>query len=146
MQLQGLVNGKDENIDVEVNIMGDPKRTREEFEAHVAKMLEEKMAHLAKDLGEQFKIVVWWKAGGEIIDDYACGDTPEEVVNDMRSRCWIEEENKDSQKYMSGVQSRNIDTDDFLFYDEESFLQGLVKVGALHIQKWDWEPEYDSQN
>ena len=122
-------------------IMTAPFESPDDFESRVAKMMEEKMARLAKMLDEDYKIVVWWKdADGKVQDEYACGDTPEEVVNFMRSRSWIEEENKDSQKYMSGVQSRNLLGENFLFYDEESFLHGLVKIGNLHIQKWDWEP------
>ena len=23
---------------------------------------------------------------------------------------------------------------------------GLIKIGSLHIQKWEWEPEYDSDS
>ena len=44
---------------------------------------------------------------------------------------------------MSGVQSRTIGAENFLFHDEESFLFGLVKIDSLHIQKWGWEPESD---
>jgi hypothetical protein len=95
---------------------------------------------------EKHKIVVWWKHDGEIGDEFACGDTPEEVVDFMRSRSWIEEENKDSQKYMSGVQSRTLGPVDFLFHDAESFLFGLMKIDSLHLQKWEWDPEYDSNS
>ena len=95
---------------------------------------------------EKHKIVVWWKHDGEIGDEFACGDTPEEVVDFMRSKSWIEEENKDSQKYMSGVQSRTLGPEDFLFHDAESFLFGLMKIDSLHLQKWEWEPEYDSNS
>ena len=88
---------------------------------------------------EKHKIVVWWKHGGEIGEDFACGDTPEEVVEFMRNRSWVDRE--DSQKYMSGVQSRVLGSENFLFHDEESFLFGLVKIDKLHIQKWEWEWE-----
>jgi hypothetical protein len=112
----------------------------------ITKMLEEKIIRMAKMLDENNKIVVWWKHGGEIGEEYACGDTPEEVVDFMRSGSWIEEENKDSQKYMSGVQSRTFGPESFLFHDAESFLFGLMKIDSLHIQKWEWEPEYDSKS
>jgi len=95
---------------------------------------------------EKHKIVVWWKHGEEIGDDFACGDTPEEVVEFMRKGSWVEGESTDSQKYMSGVQSRILGTENFLFHDAESFLFGLVKIGSLHIQKWEWEPEYGSDS
>jgi hypothetical protein len=57
----------------------------------------------------------------------------------MRNRSWVDRE--DSQKYMSGVQSRVLGSENFLFHDEESFLFGLVKIDKLHIQKWEWEWE-----
>jgi len=113
-----------------------------EYPDDFAKMLEEKRLRMAKMLAEDNKIVVWWKHDGQIGEEYACGNTPEEVVDFMRSRSWIEEENKDSQKYMSGVQSRTLGPEDFLFHDEESFLFGLVKIDSLHIQKWEWEPKH----
>jgi len=113
-----------------------------EYPDDFAKMLEEKRLRMAKMLAEDNKIVVWWKHDGQIGEEYACGNTPEEVVDFMRSRSWIEEENKDSQKYMSGVQSRTLGAEDFLFHDEESFLFGLVKIDSLHIQKWEWEPKH----
>jgi len=94
---------------------------------------------------EKHKIVVWWKHGGEISEDFACGDTPEEVVVFMRRESWAEGESTDSQKFMSGVQSRTLGPDIFLFHDAESFLFGLVKIDSLQIQKWEWEPEYDSK-
>jgi hypothetical protein len=119
--------------------MGGPLMTPDERDALIAKEL----IMIGKELSEKFKIVVWWKSGGEIREEYAYGNTPEEVVNHMRRRCWIEEENKNSQKYMSGVQSRTIGAENFLFHDEESFLFGLVKIDSLHIQKWGWEPESD---
>ena len=126
-----------------VTNMTKPPKSPDDFDRDFREMLESKMIRVAKDLAEQYKIVVWWKSGDEIPEEYACGDTPEEVVNFMRSRCWIEEENKNSQKYMSGVHSRTIGAENFLFHDEESFLFGLVKIDSLHIQKWGWEPESD---
>ena len=110
-----------------------------EYDALIA----EELVRIVDELSEKFKIVVLWKSGGEIGEEYAYGNTPEEVVNHMRSRCWIEEENKNSQKYMSGVQSRMIGAENFLFYDEESFLFGLAKIDSLHIHKWAWEPKSD---
>ena len=91
------------------------------------------------------KIVVWWKQGGEFTMDLACGDTPEEVVNFMRGRSWHEEERNDSSVYMSAIQRRIaiLGQENILFYDEESFLIGLVKIGHLWIEKWEWEPDYD---
>ena len=77
--------------------------------------------------------------------DLACGDTPEEVVNFMRGRSWHEEERNDSSVYMSAIQRRIaiLGQENILFYDEESFLIGLVKIGHLWIEKWEWEPDYD---
>ena len=95
---------------------------------------------------EKHKIVVWWKHGGEIGEDFACGDAPEEVVEFMRKGSWVEGESTDSLQYMSGVQSRILGSENFLFHDAESFLFGLVKIDSLHIQKWEWEPEYDSDS
>jgi hypothetical protein len=92
---------------------------------------------------ERHKIVVWWKHDGEIGDEFACGDTPEGVVDFMRSNSWIDEEREDSKKYMSGVQSRLFSLETFLFHDAESFLFGLVKIDSLHIQKWEWEPKHN---
>ena len=92
---------------------------------------------------EKHKIVVWWIEGGEIGDDFACGDTPEEVVKFMRKGSWGKGESTDSEKYMAGLQSRIIGPTNFLYHDAESFLFGLVKIGHLHIQKWEWEPEYE---
>ena len=91
------------------------------------------------------KIVVWWKQGGEFTMDLACGDTPEEVVNFMRARSWHKEERDDSSVYMSAIQRRIaiLGQENILFYDEESFLIGLVKIGRLWIEKWEWEPDYD---
>lgn len=126
-------------MNIRLNIMGEPPMTPDEYDALIA----EELAGIIDELSEEFEIVVLWKSGGEIGEEYAYGNTPEEVVNHMRSRCWIEEENKNSQKYMSGVQSRMIGAENFLFYDEESFLFGLVKIDSLHIQKWEWEPESD---
>ena len=122
--------------------MADPSKLPDDF----IKMLEEKRIRMAEMLAEDHKIVVWWKAGGEIGEEFSCGDTPEEVVDFMRSRSWIQEENEDAQKYMSGVQSRILGPEIFLFHDAESFLFGLVKIDSLHIQKWEWEPESDSNN
>ena len=119
--------------------MGEPRMTPDEYDALIA----EELVRIVDELSEKFKIVVLWKSGGEIGEEYAYGNTPEEVVNHMRSRCWIEEENEDSQKYMSGVQSRMIGAENFLFYDEESFLFGLAKIDSLHIHKWAWEPKSD---
>ena len=94
---------KSDNLDL---IMTSPFESPDDFESRVAKMMEEKMARLAKMLDEEHKIVVWWKdADGKVQDEYACGDTPEEVVNFMRSRSWIEEENKDSQKYSQKLEN-----------------------------------------
>ena len=122
--------------------MADPSKLPDD----IVKMLEEKRIRMAKMLAEDNKIVVWWKAGGEIGEECSYGDTPEEVVDNMRSRSWIQEENEDAQKYMSGVQSRILGPEIFLFHDAESFLFGLVKIDTLHIQKWEWEPESDSNN
>ena len=33
---------------------------------------------MKRDAGKN-KIVVWWKHGGEIGDDFACGDTPKKL-------------------------------------------------------------------
>jgi hypothetical protein len=92
---------------------------------------------------EKHKIVVWWKQGREIGHEFACGDTPEEVVEFMRKGSWDKGESTDSEKYMAGLQSRIITPTNFLYYDAESFLFGLVKIDYLHIQKWEWEPEYN---
>jgi hypothetical protein len=135
----GIPNAKGEEIRFFAITMADPSDLPDDI--YFAKMLEEKRIKMAKMLDENNKIVVWWKHDGEIGEEFACGNTPEEVVDFMRSRSWIEEENKDSQKYMSGVQSRTFGPAEFLFYDEESFLLGLVKIDSLHIQKWEWEPD-----
>ena len=95
---------------------------------------------------EKHKIVVWWKHGGEIGEDFACGDTPDEVVEFMRKGSWVPGESTDSQRYMSGVQSRAFGPETFLYHDAESFLFGLVKIDRLHIQKWEWEPEHNSDS
>ena len=97
---------------------------------------------------EKHKIVVWWKHGDEIGDDFGCGDSPDEVVEFMRNRHWTPEIRDDSKKYMSEVQTNLsiFNPVTFLFHDAESFLYGLVKIGELHIQKWDWEPEYDTNS
>ena len=94
---------------------------------------------------EKHKIVVWSTAGGEISEEFGCGDTPEEVIDSFRERSWIEEERDSRQKYMEGVQSRLPIAHDetFVFVDAESFLQGMVKIGAMRIQKWEWEPDDD---
>ena len=64
---------------------------------------------------EKHKIVVWWKHDGEIGEDFACGDTPKDVVEFMRNRSWVDREN--SREYMSGVQSRVLGPENFLFHD-----------------------------
>ena len=91
---------------------------------------------------EQHKIVVWFTTGGEPSDEFGCGDTPEEVIDFLRARSWIDEERDDSQKWMEGVQARLPIAHDetFVFVDAESFLHGMVKIGAMKIQKWEWEP------
>ena len=76
--------------------------------------------------------------------DFGCGDTPEEVVDFMRQRSWIDEERNDSFAYMSGIQRRIYGPENILFYDAESFLIGLIKIEALWIEKWEWEPDYES--
>ena len=83
------INEKDEYVDIRLTIMGGPLMTPDERDALIAKEL----IMIGKELSEKFKIVVWWKSGGEIREEYAYGNTPEEVVNHMRRRCWIEEEN-----------------------------------------------------
>ncbi|MAT86709.1 MAG: hypothetical protein CMA25_07125 [Euryarchaeota archaeon] len=89
------------------------------------------------------KIVVWWKQGDEFTMEFGCGDTPEEVVDFMRQRSWIDDERNDSFAYMSGIQRRIHGPENILFYDAESFLIGLIKIEALWIEKWEWEPDYD---
>ena len=44
---------------------------------------------------------------------------------------------------MEGVQARLPIAEDetFVFVDAESFLLGMVKIGAMKIDKWEWEPE-----
>ena len=87
-------------------------------------------------------IVVWSTIGGQISDEFGCGDTPEEVVDFLRSRSWIDEERDEREKWMEGVHSRLPIAHDatFVYFDAESFLLGMVKIGALKIQKWEWEP------
>ncbi len=43
---------------------------------------------------------------------------------------------------MDGVHSRLpiAFEETFVFVDAESFLYGMVKIGAMKIQKWEWEP------
>ena len=92
---------------------------------------------------EQHKIVVWsLEPGGEPSHEFGCGDTPEEVIDFLRGRSWIDEERDDSQKWMDGVHSRLpiAFEETFVFVDAESFLYGMVKIGAMKIQKWEWEP------
>ena len=92
---------------------------------------------------EQHKIVVWFTIGGEPSDEFGCGDTPEDVIDFFRARSWIDEERDDRQKWMEGVQARLPIAEDetFVFVDAESFLLGMVKIGAMKIDKWEWEPE-----
>ena len=54
-------------------------------------------------------------------------------MNFMRGRSWHEEERNDSSVYMSAIQRRIAipGQENILFYDEESFLIGLVKIGHL---------------
>ena len=92
---------------------------------------------------EQHKIVVWnLHPDGEPTDEFGCGDTPEEVIDFLRNRSWINEEKNDSQKWMEGVHSRLpiVFDETFVFVDAESFLYGMVKIRAMKIQKWEWEP------
>ena len=30
--------------------------------------------------------------------------------------------------------------DTFVYVDAESFIFGMVKIGAMKIEKWEWEP------
>ena len=43
---------------------------------------------------------------------------------------------------MKGVQSRLPIAygETFVYVDAESFLFGMVKLGAMMIEKWEWEP------
>ena len=96
---------------------------------------------------EQHKIVVWsLEPDGEPTDEFGCGDTPEEVIDFFRGRSWIDEERDDSQKWMEGVHSRlPVGYDEtFVYVDAESFLFGMVKIGAMKIEKWEWEPSDSS--
>ena len=92
---------------------------------------------------EQHKIVVWsLEPNGEPTDEFGCGDTPEEVIDFFRGRSWIDEERDDSRKWMEGVHSRlPVGYEEtFVYVDAESFLFGMVKIGAMKIEKWEWEP------
>ena len=92
---------------------------------------------------EQHRIVVWsLEPNGEPTDEFGCGDTPEEVIDFFRGRSWIDEERDDSKKGMEGVHSRlPIGYEEtFVYLDAESFLFGMVKIGAMKIEKWEWEP------
>jgi len=94
---------------------------------------------------EKHKIVVWFTIGDDssFWDEFGCGDSPEDVIDFFRARSWIDEERDNRQKWMEGVQARLPIAEDetFVFVDAESFLLGLVKIGAMKIDKWEWEPE-----
>ena len=92
-------------------------------------------------LFDGFKIVLFGWYGGEWNGDVSFGNTPEEVVLNMSQGSWIPEENGNPTEYMAGVQYRSFQEHTSLYHDEESFLQLLIKDGALKIYKWDWEPE-----
>ena len=34
----------------------------------------------------------------------------------------------------------------FVYVDAESFLFGMVKIGAMKIEKWEWEPSGHSSS
>ena len=87
-----------------------------------------------------------------------CGNTPEEAVDFFRAKAWVEVEKlkelqktqkrwtgsaRARQRYMEMVQARLplAEAETFVFVDAESFLHEMVKIGAMKIEKWEWEPE-----